>query len=100
MKLVRYIQDKELYELIQTGKVTPNTVSYQHNALTFNYTPTNIKLTLNLLRYQLEYEDGVWLCYKGYSLQNIKEIELNGRKATVSECKEYLSKRIHFGIRS
>ena len=80
MKLIRYIKEKELDELLNTGKVVPNKYEYQNSKITFNNKPTNIKLNLHLYRYQLEPEDGMWVSYTGYNSQNVKSIEINGEK--------------------
>ena len=87
MKLIRYITEQELMELL-----TNNIVSPKRHYIEFNNNPTNIKLNLNIKRSQLEYEDN-FVTYKGYSINDIINIEIDSTVYTVTQVKQLISNK-------
>lgn len=88
MKLIRYVEESELIELL-----TKNAVSPKRHFIEFNNSETNIKLTLNIKRSQLEYENN-FVTYKGYTINDIIEIEINNTQYNIEQAKKLISNKV------
>lgn len=77
MKVVRYIDKKELEELIKTNKVLPK------HKLFIEKKNNPIKLTLNIMRSKLDTDDLEYFYIpNGYSMQNVMFCEYKNEKGT------------------
>jgi len=90
MKLYRYCDLNELYNLVEKGKVIPYKSQSNTIPIYFNEDKGPIQICLNILRSQLEEDNGRLYTLKGYNLSDVKWVKYEGRIGCPKEILNYL----------